>query len=193
MSNSKNKHQEAVDDLVSAMDEQTEVDGTTESIPMLQPVEDIEQLQQQLAEAEKRALLAQADLENFRRRTRRDMQDQLRYASLPLMNDLLEAVDNLNRAIEAHNNDASSKGLLEGVQLVAQQISTVLENNGCKKIEAVGQPFDPNLHQAVSMQPSDEFPANTVMQELRTGFQLHERVIRPSQVFVSTGPSPSQD
>ena len=80
-------------------------------------------------------------------------------------------------------------GLLEGVKMVAQQISTVLENKGCKKIEAVGQPFDPNLHQAVQMQPSDEYESNTVMQELRTGFQLHDRVIRPSQVFVSTGPA----
>ncbi len=158
MSNSDNKNQEAVEELIAAMNEQNEIDGTAEPIPALQPVDQIEQLQQQLAEAEKRTLLAQADLENFRRRTRRDMQDQLRYASLPLMNDLLEAVDNLNRAIDAHEQDPSSQGLLEGVRLVAQQISTILENNGCKKIEAVGQPFDPNFHQAVQMQPSDEYP-----------------------------------
>ena len=121
------------------------------------------------------------------------MQDQLRYASVPLMNELLEAVDNLHRAIDAHEKDPSSEGLLEGVRLVAQQISTILENNGCKKIESVGQPFDPNLHQAVQMQPSNEFAANSVMRELRTGFQLHDRVIRPAQVFVSTGPSTSQE
>ncbi len=148
----------------------------------------IESLQTQLADAEKRVLLAHADLENFRRRNRREMQDQLRYASLGLMNDVMESVDNLRRAVESYEKDASGDGLVEGVKLVAQQIDTLLQNNGCKRIEAVGQPFDPNLHQALQMQPSEEFDANVVMMELRPGFQLHDRVIRPSQVFVSTGP-----
>ncbi len=149
----------------------------------------IEGLQAKLADAEKRVLLAHADLENFRRRNRREMQDQLRYASLGLMNDVLDSVDNLNRAVESYQKDPNGEGLVEGVKLVAQQISTLLQNNGCKKIEAVGQPFDPNLHQALQMQPSEEFGANVVMMDLRPGFQLHDRVIRPSQVFVSTGPA----
>jgi molecular chaperone GrpE len=148
----------------------------------------VESLQAELADAEKRVLLAHADLENFRRRNRREMQDQLRYASLGLMNDVLESVDNLQRAVESYEKDANGDGLVEGVKLVAQQINTVLQNNGCKKIEAVGQTFDPNLHQALQMQPSEEHEANIVMMDLRPGFQLHDRVIRPSQVFVSTGP-----
>jgi len=73
--------------------------------------------------------------------------------------------------------------------MVATQITKVLEDHGCKRIDAVGQPFDPNLHQALQMQASDEHPANTVMQDLRSGFQLHDRLIRPTQVFVSTGPA----
>jgi molecular chaperone GrpE len=73
--------------------------------------------------------------------------------------------------------------------MVAQQISDVLAEKGCKKIEAVGQPFDPNKHQALQMQASDEFEANTVMADMRPGFELHDRVIRPAQVFVSTGPA----
>ncbi len=149
----------------------------------------IESLQAQLADAEKRVLMAHADLENFRRRNRRDMQDQLRYASLDLMNDVLESVDNLTRAVESYEKDANGDGLVEGVKMVAQQINTSLENKGCKRIEATGQPFDPNLHQALQMQPSDEHDANIVMLDLRAGFQLHDRVIRPSQVFVSTGPA----
>lgn len=164
-------------------------DGAARTIPIVEPVAEIERLKSELAEAEKRTLLAQADLENFRRRTRRDMQDQLRYASLPLVSEMLDSVDNLQRAIEAHQNDGSSEGLLEGVQLVAQQILMILQNHGCKRIEAVGQPFDPNLHQAVQMQASDEYPANTVIMELRSGYLLYDRVIRPAQVFVSTGPS----
>lgn len=148
----------------------------------------IESLRRDLADAEKRVLLAQADLENFRRRNRRDMQDQLKYASMDLMSEILDSLDNLQRAVESYEQDPNGDGLVEGVKLVAQQMLTTLENKGCKKIDAVGQPFDPTRHQAIQMQPSDEFSANTVMMDLRPGFQLHERVVRPSQVFVSQGP-----
>ena len=156
------------------------------------PVEElseVEQLQAQVADAEKRVLIAHADLENYRKRTRRDMQDQMKYASLRLMTELLESVDNLQRAIESYEQEPNADGLAQGVAMVSSQISKVLEEHGCKKIEAVGQTFDPNLHQALQMQPSDDHPANTVMQDLRAGFQLYDRLIRPAQVFVSTGPA----
>lgn len=172
----------ATDAEMEALNAETIGRGTQETAPT------IESLQAELAEAEKRVLLAHADLENFRRRNRREMQDQLRYASLGLMNEILEAVDNLQRAIESYEKEPNGEGLVEGVKLVAHQINTSLENNGCKKIDAVGQPFDPNLHQAIQMQPSEEHEANVVSADVRTGFQLHDRVIRPSQVFVSTGP-----
>ena len=81
----------------------------------------------------------------------------------------------------------TAMALNDGVKLVTQQITATLEKHGCKKIAATGEAFDPNLHQALQMQPSEEFDANTVMQDLRPGFQLHDRVLRPSQVFVSTG------
>ncbi len=153
----------------------------------------IESLQAQLADAEKRVLMAHADLDNFRRRTRRDQQESLKYASLPLMAQILEALDNFDRAIGAYEQDPNGEGLLDGVKMVAQQISDALTEKGCKKIESVGQPFDPNKHQAMQMQPSDEFDANVVMMDLRPGFELHDRVIRPSQVFVSTGPTKNQE
>jgi len=146
-----------------------------------------EDLQEKLAESEKKVLLAHADLENFRRRNLRESADRIKYASLGLMNDALEAVDNLQRAIEAYEKDPNGDGLAEGVKLVAQQVTTVLEKHGCKKIDSVGQTFDPNLHQALQMQASEDFEANTVMMDLRTGYRLHDRVVRPSQVFVSTG------
>ena len=153
----------------------------------------VESLQAELADAEKRVLMAHADLDNFRRRTRRDQQDSLKYATLPMMGQILEALDNFDRAMEAHEQDPSGAGLLDGVKMVAQQISDTLTEKGCKKIEAVGQPFDPNKHQAMQMQPSDEYEANIVMMDLRPGFELHDRVIRPSQVFVSTGPAQDKE
>jgi molecular chaperone GrpE len=168
-----------------------ETDATTAAAPAPNPTDatepTLESLTAELAGAEKRVLLAHADLENFRRRMRRDADEQVRYASLGLISELLEAVDNLNRALEADEKDPSSTSdtLAEGVKLVSQQIAGTLNNHGAKKIEAVGQPFDPNLHQAITMQPSEEHAPNTVMMDLRSGFQLHDRVIRPSQVIVA--------
>jgi len=153
-------------------------------------VDEVTALRSQLAEMEKVALRHQADLENFRKRSRAQVQDQLKYASLPLITQILEAVDNLNRATEVANDEsADAAGIVEGVKMVSQQLSNILEQQGCKRIEAVGKPFDPNCHQAVQMQPSDEFESNTVMTEVRAGFMLHDRVVRPAQVFVSTGPA----
>ncbi len=145
----------------------------------------LEKLKSDLAEAEKRVLLAQADLENFRRRMRKETQDQIKYASMPLITEILDSVDNLNRAIESQEQDVNGQALIEGTRMVAQQLSQTLQNHGCRKIEAVGQPFDPAHHQAVHMQLSSEFPPNTVIAELRPGFMLHDRVLRPAQVSVS--------
>ena len=147
----------------------------------------IQKLQDELKDAEKRVLMAQADLENFRRRVRRESQDQIKFASSGLMTDLLESVDNLHRAVEAFENDGNGEGLRDGVKLVTAQIMDALSKRDCKPIQAEGQAFDPNLHQALQMKPSEDHPANTVIQDLRTGYQLHDRVLRPSQVFVSTG------
>jgi molecular chaperone GrpE len=152
-------------------------------------ISEVDQLKAQVADAEKRVLLAQADLENFRKRKSRDLQDQMKYASLNLMSELLESVDNLQRAIESYQQEPNGDALSAGVSMVSTQIAKALENHGCKKIDSVGQTFDPNLHQALQMQPSDDHAANTVMMDLRAGFQLHDRLIRPAQVFVSTGPA----
>lgn len=167
---------EDIDEIQDHTDEAS--DATEASI--------IEKLKAALDESEKRALIAAADLENYRKRSAKNTQDQIKYASLPIMGELLEAVDNLNRAIESAD-EGSNSGLLEGVKMVSGQILNILTANNCKLIPSVGEPFDPNLHQAVQMQPSDDYPENIVMMEMRTGYRLHDRVIRPSQVFVSTG------
>ena len=178
----------SVDDFAEVSDE-----ILTDSIEVVSDATDeteatiIEKLKAALDESEKRALIAAADLENYRKRSAKNAQEQIKYASLPIMSELLEAVDNLNRAIESATEDGSNSGLLEGVKMVSGQILNILKSNNCELIPSVGEPFDPNLHQAVQMQPSDEYPENTVMMEMRTGYRLHDRVIRPSQVFVSTG------
>jgi molecular chaperone GrpE len=157
----------------------------------------IAELESQLREAGERALRTQAELENYRKRMQREMADERKYADVPLARDLLPVVDNLERAIEAIQARAGSEGkvsgevtsLLDGVKLVASQLEAVLKSHQCERIEAVGAAFDPNFHQALAQEPSEEHPAGTVSRSMQAGFKLHDRVIRPAQVFVSTGPA----
>lgn len=141
---------------------------------------------QQVAAANDRALRAQAELENYRKRTRKEMEDERRYAQLPLLNDLLPVIDNVGRAIQAAEKSPEGAGLLAGFKMVAQQLDGVLSRHHCQRIDALHKPFDPHLHAAILQQPSREFPPNTVIQVAQEGYQLHDRVLRPSQVIVST-------
>jgi molecular chaperone GrpE len=97
-------------------------------------------------------------------------------------------VDNIDRAIEAATKAGEADKLLEGFRLVRQQLATVLAAHHCEPIEAAGRPFDPNFHQAILHQPSPDVPAGTVTMVTQQGYQLHERVVRPAQVIVSSGP-----
>lgn len=145
----------------------------------------VEQLRAEAAEANDRALRAHAELENFRKRARRDADDERKYANLPLLRDLLPVLDNLTRALEAGEKTHDAGKLIEGVKLVSQQLDNVFGNYQCKRIPALGQPFDPNVHQAIAQQPSADQPPGTVLLEAQSGYQLHDRVLRPSQVIVS--------
>ncbi len=161
----------------------------------------IADLQSQLHEANERALRTQAELENYRKRMQREMADERKYAVVPLVRDLLPVIDNLERAIEAGTRAEESTAsvpnaeprtqnpLLDGVKLVATQLESVLKQHDCVRIESEGTPFDPNLHQALAQEPSDKHPAGTITRAVQAGYKLAGRVIRPAQVFVSTGPA----
>lgn len=153
---------------------------------------EIERLREELAQAQDRALRTQAELENYRKRVARQMEEERRYASLPLIRDLLPVWDSVGRAIEAAQTAPETAGLLEGFKMVAGQLESVLQQHHCRKIDALGEPFDPNLHQAICQQPSGEHPANTVLGVTQTGFRLHDRVVRPSQVIVSAAVPPQE-
>ena len=150
----------------------------------------------ELAAEKDRVLRLQAEMENLRSRTAREINDERRYAPLSIVRDLLPVVDNIDRAIEAANQQVEvakptteSAKMLEGIQLVRQQLMTVLAQHHCQPIEAVGQPFDPQIHEAIMQQSSDEQPANHVLLQTQAGYQLHDRVVRASQVIISTGPA----
>jgi molecular chaperone GrpE len=130
-----------------------------------------------------------AEFENYQKRARRDLETERRYAQTPLASDLLGALDNLARAIDAANQAGDKGALAQGVAMVQTQLLDGLRRHGVTRMEAQGQPFDPNLHQAVMQQPSAEHPAQTVLQVLEQGYMLHDRVLRPARVIVSTTPS----
>ncbi len=146
---------------------------------------DIDQLRAQLDSAKDRALRFQAELDNYRKRVGRQMDEERRYAQVPLIGDLLPVLDNVGRAIEAAEKSADAASLLEGFKLVARQLQTVLERHHCTKIEALCQPFDPHWHEAILQQPSGEVPPNTVLHVTQTGYRVYDRVVRPAQVIVS--------
>lgn len=148
------------------------------------------QLENELKDANDRTLRVQAELENYRKRAQREMADERKYAVIPLVRDLLPVVDNLERAIEAAQQSASAAGLLDGVKMVAGQLTAALAQHQCVRVEGEGAEFDPNVHQAIGQEPSDKYPAGVVSRAFQAGYKLNDRVIRPAQVFVSTGPAP---
>jgi molecular chaperone GrpE len=130
-------------------------------------------------------LRAHAELDNYRKRASRELEDRTRYAELDVLRDLLPVLDNVDRAIEAAEKSDDAAALLDGFKMVHQQLNDLLKAHHCQPIEALHQPFDPNVHHAVMQQPSEEHPANTVLMVTQGGYQLHDRVVRPSQVIVS--------
>ncbi|QDV87801.1 nucleotide exchange factor GrpE [Planctomycetes bacterium TBK1r] len=176
---------------VSAAEQQTTDEAfLDESVADVPPTrdEEMERLRSAAAEADKRVLQAQAEAENFRKRMRRDFEDQVKFASTDLIVDLLQVRDNLNRAIDAAQSGEQGSGLLEGVAMVIKQMDDVLGKHGVVEIPAEGEVFDPNVHEAISQIPSD-VESGKVAHVAVSGFKLHDRVIRPSQVVVSTGPA----
>lgn len=180
--------------------EKQETSGIPESDQgMEQMVDDIAKhiaeqasLQEELAAAKDRAMRLQAELDNVRKRALRQIEEERLYACMPLIRDLLPVLDNMDRAVEAAEKTHDVESLLSGVKMVASQFIEALGKHDCKPIQALHEHFDPNLHHAISQMPSEEYPANVITHVAQTGFQLHDRVVRPSQVILAAG-NPEED
>ncbi|WHZ29593.1 MAG: Heat shock protein GrpE [Nitrospira sp.] len=130
-----------------------------------------------------------AEFENYKRLTQRDQREQIRFGNEQLLKELLPVVDNMERAIKAARTNGSDSALIQGVELTLKQLLGVLAKFGVQAIETAGQDFDPSAHQAVSYGPSNEVPANKVLDEFQKGYRLHERILRAAMVSVSSGPA----
>ncbi|MGC4002403.1 MAG: nucleotide exchange factor GrpE [Pirellulales bacterium] len=162
-------------------------DAAAETFPLdaEQPGAD---LADQLKQSQDRVLRAQAELENFRKRVYREQDEERKYRETSLLTDLLPVLDNVERALAAGQKTADAAVLLQGFEMLGKQLDEVMSKHNCKRIDAQGKPFDPNVHQAIMQQSNGEVDENTVLLVAATGYTVHDRTIRPAQVIVSKKP-----
>ncbi len=146
----------------------------------------IHELEAQLEQERNERLRTMADFQNFRRRSDDQKRDERQFANRELILGLLPILDNFERALAAAEKNQSYEALVGGVSLTLRQMQDYLKKNGVEAIEAVGQEFDPNYHEAVARVEDGEHPENTVVDELQRGYTMHSRVLRPTMVRVAT-------
>ena len=162
--------------------EKTEEMPAQEQDPMEQKVAELEG---KLEEADNRYLRLQADFDNFRRRSRIELEASAKYRAQSIITDLLPAIDNFERALKMDVDNEQAKSLKQGVEMVYRSLLDALKNEGVEVIEAVGKEFDPHLHQAVMQAEDENFGPNIVVEEFQKGYMLKDRIIRPAMVKVN--------
>ncbi|MEA1960343.1 MAG: nucleotide exchange factor GrpE [Bacillota bacterium] len=148
-----------------------------------------EEIEKQKEEAKKyydQCLRALADVENIKKRTQRDKEEYIKYGNVSLIKKILPILDDLERAIAVSQTSNDREALQKGVEMTAKNLLDLLTNEGLQVIEAEGKPFDPQVHQPLVVEATDAFPENTVMEVMQRGYILHDRVIRPALVKVSS-------
>lgn len=159
--------------------------GSQPETPAAEDNDEVAMLRQEIADLRDRTMRTLADFDNFRKRSERERQELRRYALLEPMRELLTVADNLDLALSAQG---SADDLKRGVEMIQRQMLELLRRFGVTEVAAVGQPFDPTLHEAVSREESAEVKAPTVVAELRRGYRMHDRLLRPSMVKVAVPP-----
>ena len=159
-------------------------------IPSVAEIETLREKASQADSFKDRYLRSVADLENFRKRAARERQEAVQYANQRLMEKLIPVLDNLDMALVAVSSAQGGNGdaLKTGVEMVLGQARGVLKEAGLEEVSAVGQVFDPTWHEAVSQQETNDVPEGQVIQQLRKGYKLQERLLRPASVIVARKP-----
>lgn len=153
---------------------------------------DLEQLKAQAAKAEEnwdRYVRLTADFDNYKKRAAREKQDAISFANESLISKLLPVVDTFEMALAAASNDASAKSLQAGVMMISQQLKSILAESGLEEIDATGQKFDPNLHEAISEEESAEIAEGQVLRQVRKGYKFRNRLLRAAGVIVAKKPA----
>lgn len=168
-------------------------DGAAEAlVPEALTPAQIDDLKARAAKADEnwdRLLRTTADFENFKKRAARDREEGIRYANESLIKKIVPVLDSFDMALAAGQNQPAAESLQTGVAMIHQQLRNVLLEIGLEEVDATGKPFDPNWHEAVSQQESADVPEGHVLQQLRKGYKLRDRLIRPATVIVAKKPS----
>jgi molecular chaperone GrpE len=149
----------------------------------------LEQIEKEKQDLYDRVLRTTADFDNFRKRVSREKDELIRYGNEKLARELLPVIDNFERALGQAENSADNKALREGIEMILKQFIAVLEKFGMKYFTSVGQPFDPNKHEAMVHQESSEHEENAVISEFQKGYYLHDKLLRPALVAVAKKPA----
>ena len=175
---------------------ENEIDPGAESAPGTQADLSDQQFSELKEKAEKaqqyyeQLLRTTADLDNYKKRAARERQEAIKFANESLLEKLIPILDNFEMALMAANTpNTSAQSMQAGVSMIQQQLKSALTNAGLEEIDATGKPFDPNLHEAISQQESAETPDGHVVQQVRKGYKLRERLLRPASVIVARKPA----
>ncbi len=150
--------------------------------------EALKRAQQEASDYLDRLRRTQADFVNYKRRTEQERSDFVKQAEADLMLAILPVMDDLDRALESVPEDIKNHSWVDGVRFISRKLHSILESRGLKRIEAIGKRFDPNFHESAALAEGKE---DVVLEEVKAGYQLHDRVIRPSSVIVGRGGEPS--
>ena len=145
-------------------------------------------LQADLARFRDLALRSQADFENYKKRSAREKEEAIKYANNALLERLVGIIDNFELGLAAAKEQGEQSPIYSGMILVQKQLSDLLSENGLQPIEAEGRRFDPNVHEAIAHEPSDQVPEGIVLRQTRRGYRFKDRLLRPAKVVVSSGP-----
>lgn len=163
----------------------TETPDIDSSVEEEETVNEAEELRKQLEAEQNKYLRLLADYDNFKRRTQKDKEIANKFRSQSLLSDILPVLDNFERAMSVTTNSEESASLLKGLEMVQKSLIEAVSREGLEEIKAVGEPFDPNFHQAVMQEKDDSAEPGTVLQELQKGYMLKGRVLRPAMVKVN--------
>jgi molecular chaperone GrpE len=183
---------ESVDDLAMEKDPtESEQAAPNSGVEGKDPGEDTgergKRLQSEVERYKELALRAAADLDNYRKRMARERDDAVKYANTTFLEKLIPILDNFELGLQAAKSGTGSSSILDGMAMVQRQLQDFLASSGVEAFDAEGKPFDPNLHEAIAQEENAEVPEGQVIRQLRKGYRLRDRLIRPANVVVSKG------
>ena len=154
---------------------------------------ELEKANEEIADLKDKYLRKQADFDNFRKRMLREKEESIKYANAALLSDIINVIDDFERALASSGESGDYESLHSGIEIIEKQMISMLETNwGLKRFDSAGEPFNPEKHEALMMEESDEYDTQTVVEDFMKGYTLHDRVIRHAKVKVAN-PSPAKE